>query len=1234
MRKIVSLLLFALVIFFNSVTWSQAIFIPFTTLAGTFSPSESEARNQSYNLHQDHPHPAGTFIAFGPETFVRGEGKPEHFSRSFSVLYPSTTYTIRVINGDDILEGEKEDKQERVRSATIKLNGQVIFDNNDLKKKISFLEKVISIYAANILEVILDGKPGSRLDIAITGIDNDPPTIMTSVDPPPNQAGWNNTDVTVTFTCLDMTSGIETCPTPVTVSTEGVNQVFSVTAVDRAENTAITNVILNIDKTDPNVEITSPVIGAILNTSNPTVTGMLSDGLSGISNATCNDNSAFLNTSNFICNVLLVNGVNLITVVARDLAGNSHSSIVSVNMTSSIDNILPSPEPNPCERLNFPCESALLGPYTIVSTLSVSGISTVVSADSGVVLSIDWLVAGNGFDLFVGINGFSPTEPSYYEYGLPGLREANVSAAAMLGFGQSQTEPFNRAGCDSIAGPLTCTRFGACCDEHDLCINFNCRGPNDSGDLRVCNRKLGELNNCKESCDDYPPLSKERYDCLEDCDQQHPLCSPKCQECHDKVVECYILSIFAPRGPSKCCAYTECLEDTCTEFPHCIDECQKDHLPSQCGAPQQCIYNGTVITDRSFCEEHLQCTYNGEIITDPCECKKHGIKPVFDQSFCPDIPGEGWGDVHLITFDRLAYDFQGVGEFVLARSLDDSLEIQTRMRPWRTSRVVSVNSAVVMNVIGDRVGIYIDRDPVLYINGVSTLLDGELTLPNGGYVSHSFDTYNITWPDGTLVEIHQDCSYLDIKIFLSESRRGRVEGLLGNFNGDQADDLVTQDGVVLDHSPSLAELYQQYGESWRIVQEESLFDYLEGTTTETYTDRTFPGSFVSTTILSDSQRQEAEQICRDAGVTDPVILEACILDVGITGDRCFSEFPVSVTPPQDSVTTEGPVSSGPIRWDLTDGGNGHLYEAILVPGGISWTDANTAAQAKGGGWHLATITSADENAFVFSLVGDNSAFWNCCLSGNSEGPWLGGYKVGPGGGDYAWVTDEPFSYTNWGPLEPFGNGDRIGLFGYQGAPSSSWNDVPASMLEFGYIIEKSEEMPRRPISEISFTDQNLALCVIALGLTYADEVTALACNAFNINELSGIEALTNLTSLELNRNNISNLNPISLLTKLTMLDVSANNVSEVSALASLINLINLFLNDNDIGDVSALVPLVNLNFLDLRNNGITSGVTELDTLVNATSINLFGNNNIPCADLESLVNALGSGVVILPSFCI
>jgi hypothetical protein len=83
-------------------------------------------------------------------------------------------------------------------------------------------------------------------------------------------------------------------------------------------------------------------------------------------------------------------------------------------------------------------------------------------------------------------------------------------------------------------------------------------------------------------------------------------------------------------------------------------------------------------------------------------------------------------------------------------------------------------------------------------------------------------------------------------------------------------------------------LYGQFGESWRIAQAESLFDYRNRETTDSLTDRTFPHRLATATSLPPDTRQQAEAACAPAGVTDPILLEGCIVDVGFTSDASLA----------------------------------------------------------------------------------------------------------------------------------------------------------------------------------------------------------------------------------------------------------------------------------------------------------------------------------------------------------
>ena len=86
-------------------------------------------------------------------------------------------------------------------------------------------------------------------------VDTVPPTITGTRTPAPNGNGWNNTDVTVGFSCTDTDSGINGvvgCGPDQTVSSQGAGQYVQGDAQDVAGNASSTSVgPINIDKTPP-----------------------------------------------------------------------------------------------------------------------------------------------------------------------------------------------------------------------------------------------------------------------------------------------------------------------------------------------------------------------------------------------------------------------------------------------------------------------------------------------------------------------------------------------------------------------------------------------------------------------------------------------------------------------------------------------------------------------------------------------------------------------------------------------------------------------------------------------------------------------------------------------------------------------------------------------------------------------------------------------------------------------
>lgn len=186
--------------------------------------------------------------------------------------------------------------------------------------------------------------------------------------------------MTVSFNCSDSTSGIDKCPLPVTVSAEGADQVVQGTATDRAGNTANASATIDLDKSAPLVEITSPSDGARILDSAIVVTGNVTDVLSGVGGVTCNGVAASVSGTGFTCKVPLQEGANLLDVKATDIAGNARSP--NIGVTAHIP-----PRINILDPANFSFVnvSPIIFSGTVddpTATVSVNGISANLNGQS------------------------------------------------------------------------------------------------------------------------------------------------------------------------------------------------------------------------------------------------------------------------------------------------------------------------------------------------------------------------------------------------------------------------------------------------------------------------------------------------------------------------------------------------------------------------------------------------------------------------------------------------------------------------------------------------------------------------------------------------------------------------------------------------------------------------------------------------------------------------------------
>ncbi|MBV1853826.1 M91 family zinc metallopeptidase [Catellatospora tritici] len=246
---------------------------------------------------------------------------------------------------------------------------------------------------------------------------------------------------------------------------------------------------------------------------------------------------------------------------------------------------------------------------------------------------------------------------------------------------------------------------------------------------------------------------------------------------------------------------------------------------------------------------------------------------------CPQSKGEP----HLVTLAGRRYDFQAAGEFIALQDPAGGFTVQVRQRPYGDSKTLAVNTAVAMDVTGDRVEVDLTPTGVAVLIGGVPRPDTTSGLDHGGQVRigqrEAGPVVSVTWPDGSTVYAYAVAS---VGLNLSVDPVPAHADAVGLF----AEELRTRDGAALpgDGEPSYEALYPAFADSWRITDATSLFTYPEGRNTATYTDRSFPQRESG----PEPDTAAAKEICARAGVTAPDALADCVYDVSHTGHPAFA----------------------------------------------------------------------------------------------------------------------------------------------------------------------------------------------------------------------------------------------------------------------------------------------------------------------------------------------------------
>ena len=246
-----------------------------------------------------------------------------------------------------------------------------------------------------VIEYVASGEPPPDLD---------PPTIVATYDPAANGEGWNNSAVTVTFTCTDEDSGVAECPDAISFGEEGAGQSETVQATDNAGNVAELTVTVSIDLTDPAIAGSAypDANEAGWNNTDVTVQFDCQDDLSGI--AACTPDV-----------VLNAEGADQsVTGQAVDLAGNSaEATVEGINIDKTAPDV----------AIDAPAEGGVVAVGAAVSFACTDGLAGVATCD-GTLSTVD------GSETIA--DGFTIETPGIYELQVVAIDNADNEAVSEI----------------------------------------------------------------------------------------------------------------------------------------------------------------------------------------------------------------------------------------------------------------------------------------------------------------------------------------------------------------------------------------------------------------------------------------------------------------------------------------------------------------------------------------------------------------------------------------------------------------------------------------------------------------------------------------------------------------------------------------------------------------------------------------------------------------------------------
>ncbi|XP_061188887.1 uncharacterized protein LOC133197060 [Saccostrea echinata] len=258
----------------------------------------------------------------------------------------------------------------------------------------------------------------------------------------------------------------------------------------------------------------------------------------------------------------------------------------------------------------------------------------------------------------------------------------------------------------------------------------------------------------------------------------------------------------------------------------------------------------------------------------------------------PFQTGINYGDPHITTLDGKDYTFNGYGEYTMMKinSSTTNFELQARTDLVTTESGKIINASIFSAFVakdqtGAKVQVEMSKDKKLMV----ILVNGRDLTNKFKNTSYTFLTSDIflQWENDKIsasflkstiaVKVSLGKDFLVCETLVSKNHKGKILGLMGNFDGIKENDFILPNGTQLHENLTSTErrIFYNFGQQW-LVNESSLFQYDESMTYRNFSHPDFVPIF--TDEMDADRLDDAKTKC------GPRPSSACISDYLATGD--------------------------------------------------------------------------------------------------------------------------------------------------------------------------------------------------------------------------------------------------------------------------------------------------------------------------------------------------------------